>query len=132
MNQLTKKTYLPWWLTIIVFMEVWPMFLGPYLALSDPTFLGSSDASTTILPDWIYTARNLAVGFAFILAYYLKSAPMLFILIFVRLFTDLIDGPAFWFFREQVSEVAFITIFLLGYYIPAAIALRYLWKQMTH
>lgn len=132
MNQLTKKTYLPWWLTIIVFMEVWPMFLGPYLALSDPTFLGSSDASSTILADWIYTARNLAVGFAFILAYCLKSAPMLFILIFVRLFTDLIDGPAFWFFREQVSEVAFITIFLLGYYIPAAIALRYLWKQMTH
>ena len=132
MNQLTKKTYLPWWLTIIVFMEVWPMFLGPYLALSDPTFLGSSDAASTILADWIYTARNLAVGFAFILAYYLKSAPMLFILIFVRLFTDLIDGPAFWFFREQVSEVAFITIFLLGYYIPAAIALRYLWKQMTH
>ena len=113
-------------------MEVWPMFLGPYLALSDPTFLGSSDASSTILADWIYTARNLAVGFAFILAYYLKSAPMLFILIFVRLLTDLIDGPAFWFFREQVSEVAFITIFLLGYYIPAAIALRYLWKQMTH
>ena len=108
------------------------MFLGPYLALSDPTFLGSSDASSTILADWIYTARNLAVGFAFILAYYLKSAPMLFILIFVRLFTDLIDGPAFWFFREQVSEVVFIAIFLLGYYIPAAIALRYLWKQMTH
>ena len=132
MNQLTKKTYLPWWLTIIVFMEVWPMFLGPYFALSDPTFLGSSDSSSTILADWIYTARNLAVGFAFILAYYLKSAPMLFILIFVRLFTDLIDGPAFWFFREQVSEVAFITIFLLGYYVPAAIALRYLWKQMTH
>ena len=73
MNQLTKKTYLPWWLTIIVFMEVWPMFLGPYLALSDPTFLGSSDASSTILADWIYTARNLAVGFAFILAYYLKK-----------------------------------------------------------
>ena len=132
MNQLTKKTYLPWWLTIIVFMEVWPMFLGPYLALSDPTFLGRSDETTTILADWIYTARNLAVGFAYILAYYLKSAPMVFIVSFVRLFTDLIDGPAFWFFREQVSEVAFITIFLLGYYIPAAIALRYLWKQMTH
>ena len=130
-NQLTKKTYLPWWLTIIVFMEVWPMFLGPYLALSDPTFLGSSDHLPLSLLIG-YTARNLAVGFAFILAYYLKSAPMLFILIFVRLFTDLIDGPAFWFFREQVSEVAFITIFLLGYYILAAIALRYLWKQMTH
>ena len=131
MNQLAKKIHIPWWLTIILFMEVWPMFLGPYWALNDPTFLGGSDATYTILADWIYTARNLAVGFAFILAFYLKNAPMLFILIFIRLFTDLIDGPAFWLFRDQVSEAAFILIFLFGYYIPAIIALRYLWKQMT-
>ena len=130
MNQLGKKTHIPWWLTLIIFMEVWPMFLGPYWALTDPTFFGTPESTTTILGDWIYTARNLAVGFAFILAYYLKNAPMLFILIFIRLLTDLIDGPAFWFFRDQVSEIAFIMVFLFGYYIPAIIALRYLWKQM--
>ena len=132
MNQLSEKTPIPWWLTIILFMEVWPMFLGPYWALTDPSFLGDINASSTILGDWIYTARNLAVGFAFIIAYFLKSAPMLFILIFIRFFTDLIDGPAFWFFRDPVSDVAFIIIFLCGYYIPALIALRYLWKQLTH
>ena len=130
MNQLGKKTQIPWWLTLIIFMEVWPMFLGPYWALTDPTFFGTPESTTTILGDWIYTARNLAVGFAFFLAYYLKNAPMLFILIFIRLLTDLIDGPAFWFFRDQVSEIAFIMVFLFGYYIPAIIALRYLWKQM--
>ena len=132
MNQLAQKTHIPWWLTLILFMEVWPMFLGPYWALSDPTFFGGPEATSTILGDWIYTARNLAVGFAFILAYYLKNAPMLFILIFIRLCTDLIDGPAFWLLRDQVSETAFIIIFLFGYYIPAIIALRYLWKQMTN
>ena len=132
MNQLAQKSHIPWWLTLILFMEVWPMFLGPYWALSDPTFLGGPEATSTILGDWIYTARNLAVGFAFILAYYLKNAPMLFILIFIRLLTDLIDGPAFWIFRDQVSQNAFIIIFLFGYYIPAIIALRYLWKQMTN
>ena len=132
MNQLAQKTHIPWWLTLILFMEVWPMFLGPYWALSDPTFFGGPEATSTILGDWIYTARNLAVGFAFILAYYLKNAPMLFILIFIRLLTDLIDGPAFWIFRDQVSQNAFIIIFLFGYYIPAIIALRYLWKQMTN
>ena len=130
MNQLDKKTHIPWWLTLIIFMEVWPMFLGPYWALTDPTFFGTPESTITILGDWIYTARNLAVGFAFFLAYYLKNAPMLFILIFIRLLTDLIDGPAFWFFRDQVSEIAFIMVFLFGYYIPAIIALRYLWKQM--
>ena len=132
MNQLAQKTHIPWWLTLILFMEVWPMFLGPYWALSDPTFFGGPDATSTRLGDWSYTARNLAEGFAFILAFYLKSAPMLFILIFIRLFTDLIDGPAFWIFRDQVNEIAFMIIFLFGYYIPAIIALRYLWKQMTH
>ena len=130
MNQLGQKTHIPWWLTLIIIMEVWPMFLGPYWALTDPTFFGTPESTTTVLGDWIYTARNLAVGFAFILAYYLKNAPMLFILILIRLFTDLIDGPAFWLFRDQVSEIAFIMVFLFGYYIPAIVALRYLWKQM--
>ena len=89
MNQLSEKTPIPWWLTIILFMEVWPMFLGPYWALTDPSFLGDINASSTILGDWIYTARNLAVGFAFIIAYFLKSAPMLFILIFIRFFSSI-------------------------------------------
>ena len=115
MNQLAQKTHIPWWLTLIIFMEVWPMFLGPYWALTDPTFFGTPESTTTILGDWIYTARNLAVGFALILAFYLKNAPMLFILIFIRLFTDLIDGPDFWFFRDQVSEIAFIIVFMFVY-----------------
>ena len=130
MSQLDQKISIPWWLSLIIFMEVWPMFVGPYLALTDPTFFGTPESTTTILGDWIYTARNLAVGVAFIISYYLKSAPMLFILIFVRLFTDLIDGPAFWFFRDPISEFFFIFLFLFGYYIPGIIALIYLWKQM--
>ncbi len=130
MSQLDQKISIPWWLSLIIFMEVWPMFVGPYLALTDPTFFGTPESTTTILGDWIYTARNLAVGVAFIIAYYLKSAPMLFILIFVRLFTDLIDGPAFWFFRDPIGEFFFIFLFLFGYYIPGIIALIYLWKQI--
>ncbi len=130
MSQLDQKISIPWWLSLIIFMEVWPMFVGPYLALTDPTFFGTPESTTTILGDWIYTARNLAVGVAFIIAYYLKNASMLFILIFVRLFTDLIDGPAFWFFRDPISEFFFIFLFLFGYYIPGIIALIYLWKQI--
>ena len=130
MSQLDQKISIPWWLSLIIFMEVWPMFVGPYLALTDPTFFGTPESTSTILGDWIYTARNLAVGVAFIIAYYLKSASMLFILIFVRLFTDLIDGPAFWFFRDPISEFFFIFLFLFGYYIPGIIALIYLWKQI--
>ena len=57
---------------------------------------------------------------------------MLFILILIRLLTDLVDGPAFLMFGLASNELRLITIFVIGYYIPALIALRYLWKQMTN
>jgi len=131
MNELSKKMFIPWWLYVILFMEIWPMFVGPYLALTNPTFLGGPDASNLVVGSLIYLARNFAVGFAFLIAIYLKNASMLFILIFIRLFTDLIDGPAFLAFGMAVNETRVIAIFVLGYYIPAVIAMRYLWKEMT-
>ena len=131
MNQLPKKISIPWWLYVILFMEIWPMFVGPYLALTNPTFLGGPDASNLVVGSLIYLARNFAVGFAFLIAIYLKNASMLFVLIFIRLFTDLIDGPAFLAFGMAANETRLIAIFVLGYYIPAVIAMRYLWKEMT-
>ena len=130
MNELSKKISIPWWLYVILFMEIWPMFVGPYLALTNPTFLGGPDASNLVVGSLIYLARNFAVGFAFLIAIYLKNASMLFVLIFIRLFTDLIDGPAFLAFGMAVNETRVIAIFVLGYYIPAVIAMRYLWKEM--
>ena len=56
---------------------------------------------------------------------------MLFILIVIRLLTDLVDGPTFLLFGMASNEVRVMAIFLIGYYIPAPIALRFLWKQMT-
>ena len=131
MNELSKKISIPWWLYVILFMEIWPMFVGPYLALTNPTFLGGPDASNLVVGSLIYLARNFAVGFAFLIAIYLKNPSMLFVLIFVRLFTDLIDGPAFLAFGMAANETRLIAIFVLGYYIPAVIAMRYLWKEMT-
>ena len=104
MNQLSKKILIPWWLYFILFMEIWPMFVGPYLALTNPAFLGGPDASNLVVGSLIYLARNFAVGFAFLIAIYLKNASMLFILIFIRLFTDLIDGPAFLAFGMAANE----------------------------
>ena len=80
---------------------------------------------------WLYTARNFAVGIAFVVAYLLRSAPMLFILILIRLLTDLVDGPAVLLFGMASNEIRLIAIFVMGYYIPALIALRFFWKQMT-
>jgi hypothetical protein len=56
---------------------------------------------------------------------------MLFILIFIRLFTDLVDGPTFLAFGMAANETRLVALFVLGYYIPAVIAMTYLWKQMS-
>ena len=132
MNQLVHKCQMPWWLTVIIIIETLPMFLGPIFAFNNPTFLGGPEATEVSFATWLYTARNFAVGIAFIVAYLLRSAPMLLILILIRLLTDLVDGPAFLMLGLASNELRLIAIFVIGYYIPALIAIRFLWKQMTN
>ena len=131
MNQLVHKCQMPWWLTVIIVIETLPMFLGPLFALNNPAFLGGPETTEVGFATWLYTARNFAVGIAFVVAYLLRSAPMLFILILIRLLTDLVDGPAVLLFGMASNEIRLIAIFVMGYYIPALIALRFFWKQMT-
>ena len=121
-----KKITFTWWFAIILFMMIWPMFVGPYIALSNPSFFLETESS---LNSGLYIARNLAVGIAFLIAIYLKNASMLFILIFVRLITDLIDAPLFFNFKNQ-DLIGLIFIFTLFCYLPAVLGLRYLWKQV--
>lgn len=125
-----RKASLPFWITAIVIFEALPMFLGPVGALySNGVF---EDASALTLPNLIYLGRNLAVGIALIVALRLKSPPMLFILILVRLITDLIDLPALLYFSDGTYTVLLIGAFVTFYYIPAFFALRYLWRMMEN
>jgi len=123
---------LPWWLTIVVIIETLPMFVGPVVALSFPPLLGGPGAGEINQAAYIYAARNLAVGLALIIAFALKNGPMLFILIFVRLFTDLIDLPTFLYFGDVSNTTRLVSIFVFLYYIPAVFALWYLWKAMKN
>ena len=126
----TAKIHVPWWLAVVIILETLPMFLGPYGAINNPGFLGGPEAESANQATFIYLARNFAVGFAFIIAFWLKNGPMLFILIFIRLITDLIDLPTFLYFDLASNPVRIVAIFVFLYYIPALIALRYLWQQM--
>ncbi len=125
------KIEIPWWLTIIIIIETLPMFLGPLGAVGNPGFLGGPEAETLNQATFIYLARNLAVGFAFVIAFFLKNGPMLFILVFIRLVTDLIDLPTFLYFELASNPMRIVVIFVFLYYIPALIAMRYIWNQMT-
>ncbi len=124
------KITLPWWLVAVISLETLPMFIGPYVALTVPQFMGGPEADAINQAAFIYAARNLAVGFAFIIATILRNGPMLFILIFVRLFTDLIDLPTLLHFGLSSNPPMTISIFVALYYIPALIALRYLWQRI--
>jgi hypothetical protein len=75
---------------------------------------GGPEAESINQAAFIYSARNLAVGFAFIIVFALKNGPMLFILIFIRLFTDLIDLPTLLYFglSSNVGRVGAIFVFI--------------------
>ena len=121
---------LPLWLAILIVFETLPMFIGPLVALTRPGMMGGPEAGTINQAAFIYAARNFAVGIALIVAFVLKNRPMLFALILVRLITDLIDLPTLLHFG-LVNKVALVTsIFFFIYYIPAVIALRYLWRDI--
>lgn len=124
------KTRLPWWLILIVVLETLPMFLGPVVALTRPGFLGGPEAETINQAAYIYSARNVAVGLAFLLALGLRNAPMLFVLILIRLITDMVDLPTILHFGLATNEPRMIAIFVFLYYIPAVYALWWLWREM--
>ncbi len=128
---LDYKVKLPWWLIIILILETLPMFLGPYAALTRPGFMGGPEADAINQAAFIYTARNVAVGIGLLIALFLRNAPMLFILIIVRLITDLIDLPTILYYELVQNTLLVIGVFVVIYYVGAIIALRYLWKQMT-
>ena len=127
----TDKLEYPWSLCLILFLLISPMFFGPLIALFNPEFFEGLGDNELSLGSSLFVARNLAIGLAFLVAIYMRSAPMLFILILVRLIIDLIDFPAFQIFRES-PLVGQIIIFSLICYLPAFFGLRILWKEMKN
>ena len=125
------KKSLPIWLTIIVIYETLPMFIGPWVALMKPEAMALFNSTTGVGPlHWMYAARNIAVGVAFVLAFLLKDKRMLFVLILIRLITDLFDLPVGFHFDGWSSTVRVTLIFFLLYYLPVLYALRWLWKEI--
>ena len=131
MNFSIDKITYSWSLSLILFLLISPMFFGPLIALLNPEFFEGAGDKELSLGSTLFLARNLAIGLAFFFAIYMRSAPMLFILIFVRLITDLIDFPAFQIFRES-PLIGQIIIFTALCYLPAFFGLRILWKEIKN
>ena len=126
-----KKISFTWLLSFILFLLISPMFFGPLIALLNPEFFEGAGDKELSLGSTLFVARNLAIGIVFLFAIYMRSAVMLFILILVRLLTDLIDFPVFQIFRES-PIIGQIIIFSLMCYLPAYFGLRILWKEIKN
>ena len=131
MNLLEQKINISWQLSLILILLISPMFFGPLIAMLNPEFFEGLGDNELSLGSTLFVARNLAIGLAFLFAIYMRNAPMLFILILVRLIMDLIDFPAFQIFRDS-PIIGQIIIFLLMCYLPAFFGLRILWKEMKN
>ena len=131
MNLLDQKITFSWQLTLILFLLISPMFFGPLIALLNPEFFEGLGDNELSLGSTLFVARNLAIGLAFLFAIFMRNAPMLFILILVRLIIDLIDFLAFQIFRES-PIMGQIIIFSSMCYLPAYFGLRILWKEMKN
>lgn len=129
MDSSEKKITFSWILSFILFLLISPMFFGPLIAFLNPEFFEGVGDTKLSLGSTLFIARNLAIGLAFLFAIHLRSASMLFILILVRLITDLIDFPAFQIFRES-PLIGQIIIFTALCYLPAFFGLRILWKEI--
>ncbi len=127
MEFLIKKITFTSGFGLALFLLIFPMFIGPCIAIINPSFFGEPHPTLSLS---IYIARNLAVGMVFLLAIYWRNASMLFILILIRLITDLIDAPVFYLFKES-NLIGLIIIFSVCCYIPAIYGLRFTWKNMT-
>jgi hypothetical protein len=131
MNLEYKKISFTWLLSFILFLLISPMFFGPLIAILNPEFFEGAGDKELSLGSTLFVARNLAIGIVFLFAIYMRSAVMLFILILVRLLTDLIDFPVFQIFRES-PIIGQIIIFSLMCYLPAYFGLRILWKEIKN
>ena len=73
MNLLNNKISYSWWLSLILFLLISPMFFGPYVALVNPEFFQGEENVELNLALSLYVARNLAVGIAFFFCYLFKK-----------------------------------------------------------
>ena len=126
-----NKITFTWPLSFILFLLISPMFFGPFIAFLNPEFFEGVGDEKLSLGSTLFVARNLAIGLAFLFAIYMRSAPMLFILILIRFITDLIDFPAFQIFRES-PLIGQIIIFTALCYLPAFFGLRILWNEIKN
>ena len=131
MNEKVLAGFLPWWVWIIVVIEAAvPTIFGVATWLDPATYIEGAQSATYEIV--LYITRNLTTALGILLAIFLRSHVAIFILIIVRMTTDMADminatlnGGG----ESVVQTIPFLIVLLI---ILPLIALYHLWQRIQH
>ena len=130
MNNKTEQTkrFLPTWLWVIAIVEI---VLVVFFAIGTIMDVGSliPDVSEVNYVTQLYLTRNLTAVLGIIIALLLRSHKALFVILIVRMATDIADAISVYAYNAEMvkSSVPMVVVILI---IIPLFALWYLWKRI--
>jgi len=127
MNDKTNK-FLPIWVWVIVLLQIILVFyFSSGTAMNPGDFI--PDVTELNYVTQLYITRNVTVAFGVIIALFLKSHKALFLILTIRLLTDISDVITVYALNvEAIKESVPMVVILL--IIPALFAVGYLLKRI--
>ena len=128
-NDQTKK-FLPIWVWAVVMIQVALVLLFSVgTAINPGDFIPNVTELNYVTQ--LYITRNVTVALGVIIALLLKSHKALFVMLIVRVLTDISDVITVYALNVEVikSSVPMVLVLLI---IPALLAVMYLWKVVKN
>ena len=128
-NDQTKK-FLPIWVWAVVMIQIALVLLFSVgTAINPGDFIPNVTELNYVTQ--LYITRNITVALGVIIALLLKSHKALFVMLIVRVLTDISDVITVYALNVEVikSSVPMVLVLLI---IPALLAVMYLWKVVKN
>ena len=129
MNKHGDTGFLPWWVWIIVGIEaIVPTIFGIATWLDPGTYIAGAESATYAIV--LYITRNLTTALGIVLAVLLRSYKAVFILIIVRMTTDVADMVNATLNGGGEDVVRTIPVLIVVLIVLPLFALRHLWGRI--
>lgn len=123
------EKFLPVWVWVIALIQIiLVLFFSAGTAMNPGDFIPGAFELDYVTQ--LYITRNVTVALGIVVALLLRSHKALFIMLIVRMLTDISDVITVYALNVEVikSSVPMVVVILI---IPALLALVYLWKRIN-